>query len=89
MVLCLLFAATAAAWLFHAADAVRFGLTNLSLIYVAGVLITAIHESGHALAATTMGIRVREVVIGSGGPQILSVGRGRFRVRVLMLPIGG
>lgn len=89
LLLWLLFVATAAAWIFDADDSVRFGLTNLSMVYIAGVLTTTVHESGHALAATTMGIRVREVVIGSGGPQILAIGRGLFQVRLLLLPIGG
>ena len=84
-----LMAAAALSWTTDALLSIRYMLTSLSLIWIAGVTITVVHEAGHALAALMMGIRVRAINIGAGGPRMMRTSIGRFAFQVYLLPVGG
>ncbi len=84
-----LFAATAAAWWLDAPAVPSDFLNSMSLFYVVAAAMTAIHESGHAVAAILLGVRVRGVQLGADGPPVISIVRDRFSFRLLLLPLGG
>ena len=84
-----LFALTALSWFADAPYQVRYQLTGISIVYVVAFGMTAIHEGAHALAALSMGIRVRSIEIGAGGPVAASVTRGLFSLRIRVVPLGG
>ena len=84
-----LFALTALSWFADAPYQVRYQLTKMSIFYLVAFGMTTIHEGAHALAALSMGIRVRAIEIGAEGPVAASVTRGLFSLRIRVLPLGG
>ena len=82
-------AAAALSWTTEAALPVRLMLTSLSLAWGAGAALTLVHESGHAIAALAMGIRVRAINLGAGGPQMAHLAIGTFTLRIFVIPAGG
>ena len=63
------------------------GLTLISFVFVLGVLIF-IHEFGHHLVATLLGIRVETFSLGFG-PRLLGFRMGDTDYRVSLIPLGG
>ena len=84
-----LIAGAALSWLTDALVPIRFILTSMSLIWIAGAALTLVHESGHAIAALAMGIRVRAINLGAGGPQMARLAIRSFTLRVFVIPVGG
>lgn len=62
--------------------------TNVVALLLCVLLLTMVHELGHAVAGLALGLRVSAVVLGAGPP--LAEGRlGGVRVTLARLPLGG